>query len=214
MTTDRALSSVDLVTDREPPLHTSLILAARGRRKGCSPGNRCKKARIPAPDMNIDQTPPASKLSRRRFRRAAGVVGSLVPLGSLDQRVWAESRQVALLAELTNPTICLAAAAISVPHAPKAKPEQRAAMRGSRTHDHHPTGPDLTREIELRGGRRCWRTSMVTALHDELSPCNRSSGRRGTPGSVAVGAGRHVRTGGDPGRSRLSPRFHLRPRLP
>jgi hypothetical protein len=92
--------------------------------------------------MNIDQTPPASKLSRRRLRRAAGVVGSRVPLGFLGQRVWAESRQPAFPAELTNP-------AIFVPHAPKAKPEQLAAMRGSRTHAHHPTGPDLTREIAL-----------------------------------------------------------------
>jgi hypothetical protein len=101
--------------------------------------------------MTIDQTPPASKLSRRRLRRAAGVVGSLVPLGFLGQRVWAGSHQVALLAELTNPAICPAAAAIFVPHAPKAKPEQLVAMRPSRTHDHHPTGPDLTREIALYG---------------------------------------------------------------
>jgi hypothetical protein len=33
--------------------------------------------------------------------------------------------------------------------APKAKPEQLAAKRRSRTHDRHPTGPDLTREIAL-----------------------------------------------------------------
>ncbi len=98
--------------------------------------------------MTIDQTRPASKLTLRRLRRAADVVGSLAPLGFLGQRVWAESRQAALPAELTNPAICpAAAAAIFVPHAPRSKPEQLAATRRSHTHAHPSTGPDLTREI-------------------------------------------------------------------
>jgi hypothetical protein len=100
--------------------------------------------------MTIDQTRPATTLFRRRLRRVAGVVGSLVPLGFLGQCVW-ESRQAALPVERTNRAICpaAAAAAILVPRAPKAKPGQLAVMRRSRTRDHQPTGPDLTREIAL-----------------------------------------------------------------
>lgn len=41
------------------------------------------------------------------------------------------------------------AAAIFAPYSPKTKPEQLAAMLRSHTHNHHPTGPELTREIAL-----------------------------------------------------------------
>ncbi|MBV9828901.1 MAG: ABC transporter substrate-binding protein [Alphaproteobacteria bacterium] len=41
------------------------------------------------------------------------------------------------------------AAAIFAPFAPKAKPEQLAAMLRSHTHNHHPAGAELTREVGL-----------------------------------------------------------------
>jgi hypothetical protein len=176
--------------------------------------------------MTINHTPPASKLSCRRLRRAAGVVGSLVPLGFLGQRVWAGSHQVALLAELTNPAICPAAAAIFVPMRRRRNPISLRRCGRSRTQDHHSTGPDLTREIALyaeelkrievikRGsdtGCALQRASLLTGWHCDRTPrravaaqpIKRSSGntrkpggRRRSPCSNRRGFRHHQREGG------------------
>jgi NitT/TauT family transport system substrate-binding protein len=91
----------------------------------------------------------ASNLDGEYAHRACCVLGVRGTLVKEDRTTAAALTQALLDAQewvYTNPD---EAAAIFAPFAPKAKPEQLSAMLRSHTHNHHPTGPELTREIAL-----------------------------------------------------------------
>jgi len=91
----------------------------------------------------------ASNLDGEYAHRACCVLGVRGGLIKDDRTAAAALTQALLDAQewvYANPD---EAAAIFAPYAPKAQPEQLAAMLRSHTHNHHPTGPELTREIAL-----------------------------------------------------------------